>query len=140
MRNANPIGKLLVAPSSKTHGGKDIPNFVANRAKQTVPKYIEPADRTMRPRKEIPGVIILSYFRRQVMKRQVQIRVRLGRMNKSCGSQYEKLSDIKPCCKAFDFVHPLQVTDKIFITDMTVEISIPRVDFIPIDYTWRQLP
>lgn len=59
MRNANPIGKLLVAPSSKIHGGKNIPNFVANRAKQTVPKYREIANTTVRPRKKIPGGIIL---------------------------------------------------------------------------------
>jgi hypothetical protein len=67
MRNANPIGKLLVAPSSKIHSGKDIPGLVANRAKQTVPKYRELANTTVRPRKNITGVIILIKFRRQVI-------------------------------------------------------------------------
>lgn len=66
-RNANPIGKLIDEPTSKVHGGKEKPDFVTNRRRENTPKDREPANGTVRPRKVIPGVVMVIYFQRQVV-------------------------------------------------------------------------
>jgi len=66
-RNANPIGKLIDAPTSKVHGRKEKPDFVTNCRKEITPKDSEDANSTVHPRKAIPGVIIVIYFQWQVV-------------------------------------------------------------------------